>query len=266
MLTAVIRIVRKVKLTISYNNRKITLAMNINKVKVEIWTDVMCPFCYIGKRKFEAGLAQFVHKDKVEVIWKSFQLNPALITDTSVSLNAYMASRKGVSIEEAAAMNAGAAQKATAVGLNYNMDKVTPANTLKAHQFAHFAKKYGLQSNAEELLFRSYFIDGKNIDSDFTLLQLVEELGLSAEEFKMALDQQSYLADVKADIAEAKEMGIRMIPHFMVNRKYVVSGSYDSQTFTDILTKAYNEDQQSASPLGIEYSEGESCTADGNCD
>ncbi len=240
--------------------------MNNNKVKVEIWTDVMCPFCYIGKRKFEAGLAQFAHKDKVEVIWKSFLLNPDLKTDASVSMNAYVAQRKGVSMEEAAAMSEGATQKATTVGLKYNMDKVIPANTLKAHQFAHFAKKHGLQSSAEELLFRSYFIDGKNVDSDSTLSQLVEELGLSAEEFKLAIDKQSYLADVKAEIQEAKELGIRMIPHFAVNRKYVVSGSYDSQTFTDILTKAYNEGQQSTSPNSIKFTQGDSCTTDGNCD
>lgn len=239
--------------------------MDNNKVKVEIWTDVMCPFCYIGKRKFEAGLAGFAHKDKVEVVWKSYQLNPDLKTDASVSLHAYMAGRKGVSMEEAAAMSEGAMQKATTVGLNYNMDKVIPANTLKAHQFAHFAKKHGVQSSAEELLFRSYFIDGKNVDNVSTLLQLVEELGLSAEEFKLAMDKQCYLADVKADMEEAKELGIRMIPHFMVNRKYVVSGSYDSQTFTDILTKAYDEGKQSSSPSTIETFNGESCTTDGNC-
>ncbi|SMO59338.1 protein disulfide-isomerase [Saccharicrinis carchari] len=240
--------------------------MNNNKIKVEIWTDVMCPFCYIGKKKFEAGLEQFAHKDKVQVVWKSFQLNPNLQTDETLSLNAYMAKRKGVSIEEAAEMNTGAVKKATTVGLHYNMDKVIPANTLKAHQFAHFAKKHSLQSEAEELLFRSYFIDGKNIDNTSTLLQLVTELGLSTDEFKTALDKQSYLADVKADIQEAKELDIRMIPHFLVNRKYVVSGSYDSQTFTDILTKAYNEDQQATSPSNFEVTNGESCSMDGNCD
>lgn len=240
--------------------------MKYNKVKVEIWTDIMCPFCYIGKRKFEAGLAQFAHKDKVEVIWRSFQLDPGLNNEEALNLNAYLARRKAVSIEEAAAMSEGAIQKAATVGLNYNFDKVIPSNTLKAHQLAHFAKKYSVQNKAGELLFRSYFIDGKKIDHVPTLLQLVKELGLSAEEFKIALDRQSYIADVKADIEEAKEIGIRMIPYFMVNRKYVISGSYDSQTFTDILKKAYYEGPLNTSPSNIEIAEGESCVIDGNCD
>ncbi|GAO30664.1 DsbA family oxidoreductase [Geofilum rubicundum] len=240
--------------------------MNNKKVKVEIWTDVMCPFCYIGKRKFEAGLAKFAHKDEVEVIWKSFQLDPELKNDGTLNLTAYMARRKSVSLEEAATMSEGATQKAAMVGLHYNLDKVIPSNTLKAHQLAHFAKKHGLQSQAEELLFRSYFIDGQDIDKDATLLQLVEELGLSTETFKGALDRQTYVPDVKADIAEAKALGIRMIPHFLVNRQYVISGSYDSQTFTDMLTKAYNEEQQSPIPINIEFTQGDSCDLDGNCD
>jgi len=202
----------------------------------------------------------------VEVIWKSFQLDPELKNDGTLSLNAYMAQRKSISLQEAAALSEGATQKAATVGLHYNLDKVIPSNTLKAHQMAHFAKKHGLQSNAEELLFRSYFIDGKKIDEVSTLLQLVEELGLSAEEFKLALDRQTYVADVKADIAEAKALGIRMIPHFMINRQHVISGSYDSQTFTDILTKAYNEGQPVTFPSISEDSNGESCTIDGDCD
>ena len=236
------------------------------KVKVEIWTDVMCPFCYIGKRKFEAGLAQFAHKDKVEVIWKSFQLDPELKNDENLHLNAYMARRKGISLKEAAEISEGARQKAAEVGLNYQMDKVIPNNTLKAHQLVHFAKKHGLQSHAEELLFHNYFVDGKNVDDVPTLLHLVEELGLSAEEFQLALDQQSYVADVKADIEAAKELGIKMIPHFMVNRQYVISGSYDPQTFTDILTQAYNAGTQSISPSNMAFINGESCAVDGDCD
>jgi predicted DsbA family dithiol-disulfide isomerase len=242
------------------------VAMNNNKVKVEIWTDVMCPFCYIGKRKFEAGLAQFAHKDEVEVIWRSFQLDPELKNDGTLNLNAYMARRKSVSLEEAAAMSENATQKAAMVGLNYHLDKVIPSNTLRAHQLAHFAKEHGLQSHAEEILFRTYFMDGKDIDKEATLLELVEELGLSAEAFKVALNQKTYVDEVKADIAEAKEMGIRMIPHFMVNRQYVISGSYDSQTFTDLLTKAYNEGQQRFSPANLEFIQGDSCAVDGDCD
>jgi predicted DsbA family dithiol-disulfide isomerase len=239
--------------------------MNNKKLKVEIWTDVMCPFCYIGKRKFEAGLAKFAHKEKVEVIWKSFQLDPELKNDGTINLNAYMARRKSVSLEEAAAMSEGATEKAAMVGLNYNLNKVIPSNTLKAHQLAHFAKKHGLQSQAEELLFRSYFIDGKDIDKDATLLHLVEELGLSAEEFKDALYRQTFVPDVKSDIAEARTLGIRMIPHFLINRQHVISGSYDSQTFTDMLTKVYNQEQANPADPNMEYIQGDSCDLDGNC-
>src|SRR5688500_16867156 len=128
-------------------------------MKIEIWSDVMCPFCYIGKRKFETALAKFPDKDKVHVEWKSFQLAPELKTTPDQNINDFLAEHKGISREQAAAMNNQVSQLAKQVGLVYNLDKSIPANTFNAHQFTHFAKQYGKQNEAEEILFRSYFTD-----------------------------------------------------------------------------------------------------------
>src|SRR5690606_35924856 len=148
-----------------------------NTMKIEIWSDVMCPFCYIGKRKFEQAMAQFPHKDKVQDVWKSFQLSPDMQTDTGKSIHEFLAAHKGISLQEAKKMNDYVTQMAKQVGLTYDFDKSVVANSFNAHRFAHFAKQHGKQEDAEELLFRSYFTDGKNIDDYATLIQLGNEIG-----------------------------------------------------------------------------------------
>ncbi len=209
--------------------------MKEDKIKIEIWMDIMCPFCYIGKRKLEGGLAQFIHKDKVELIWKSYLLDPNLKNDYTLNLNTYLALNKKVSVEQAAAMNRAAAMRAASVGLKYNLDKAIPVNTFKAHQFHHFAKKYNLQSEAIEVLFRSYFVDGKDVSDNMQLMSLAEDLDMNKEDLSVALEQESYVADVNADIMEAKDMGIKMVPYFLINDKHAISGTYDSNTFIAIL-------------------------------
>ncbi|HLP20376.1 MAG TPA: DsbA family oxidoreductase [Chitinophagales bacterium] len=235
-------------------------------MKVEIWSDVMCPFCYIGKRKLEAALTQFSNSDNIELEWKSFQLTPGLITQTGKSLNQFLAEHKGMSLEQAAGLNQQVTNMAKQEGLTFNLDKAVIANTINAHRFVHFAKKNGKQNEAEELLFRSYFTDGKNIDDYATLLQLGSEIGLNAEELKAALESNLYANDVQRDIKEAQQIGVRGVPFFVFDRKYAISGAQPVEAFLQTLEQSFSEWQQEHKMAAIEVTEGDVCKPDGMCD
>src|ERR1700712_5767837 len=166
-------------------------------MKVEIWSDVMCPFCYIGKRRFEDALKKSAHKDEIEIEWKSFQLNPAMITDPEVNIDQYLAQVKGWSIEQARDMNAHVTAMAAEAGLTYNFDRAIVANSFKAHRFTHLAKKHGLGDAAEEQLFKAYFTDGKNTDDSNVLIELGTAIGLDAAELKLTLESDAFANEVR---------------------------------------------------------------------
>ena len=138
-------------------------------MKVEIWSDVVCPFCYIGKRKFENALKDFDHEENVEIVWKSFQLDPGAAPVAGQSLHQYLANRKGVSAEQGKEMNDYMSGVAKAVGLQYNMDTAIVSNTMDAHRLLHLAQKHGLQNETKEALFKAYYTDSKNIGDTETL-------------------------------------------------------------------------------------------------
>ncbi|HEY2581347.1 MAG TPA: DsbA family oxidoreductase [Mucilaginibacter sp.] len=234
-------------------------------MKVEIWSDVMCPFCYIGKRRFEDALAHFEHKDDVEIEWKSFQLNPDMKTNPDISINQYLADVKGWTLDYTRQMNAHVTQMAAEAGLTYNFDKAVVANSFNAHRFSHLAKKHGLGIEAEEQLFRAYFTEGKNIDSEETLIKLGEELGLDPTEIKQTLDSDAYANEVKQDIAEAQYLGIRGVPFFVLNNKYAISGAQAVLVFEETLENAFSEWQKENPKPRFEVIEGESCGPDGDC-
>lgn len=210
-------------------------------MKVEIWSDVMCPFCYIGKRKFEKALEQFQHKEEVEVEWKSFQLDPSIITDPSKSIHQFLAERKGFSIEKAREMNDYVTKLAEKVGLTYNFEKAVVANSFDAHRFSHLAKKHKVKNEAEELLFKSYFSEGKNTADIDTLVQLGIAIGINSDEVKQMLKSKMYEEEVKSDINEAANIGVTGVPFFVVNRKYAISGAQESTVFLSLLNKVYEE-------------------------
>lgn len=212
-----------------------------NKMKVEIWSDVMCPFCYIGKRKFENALTQFADSNTIELEWKSFQLNPDMVTDTSKNINEYLAVHKGVSLDEAKRMNDYVTNMAKQVGLEYNFDKAVVANSFNAHRFSHFAKQHGKQDAAEEKLFSAYFTEGKNTDDLAVLMQLGEEIGLDTVALKAVLESDAYADEVRGDITEAMQLGVRGVPFFVFDRKYAVSGAQDSKVFLQTLEKSFEE-------------------------
>jgi len=232
-------------------------------MKIEIWSDVMCPFCYIGKRRFEEALQNFKHKDDVEVEWKSFQLNPDLETDPNLNITQYLADVKGWTLDYAQQLNNQVTEMAAGVGLTYNFDKAVVANSFDAHRFAHLAKKHGLGDDAEEALFRAYFTEGKNIADHATLTELGIEMGLDETEVKQILESDTYAGEVKHDIAEAGYLGIRGVPFFVMNGKYGVSGAQMVPVFVETLEKSYSEWRQEKSLINI--IEGDSCAPGGDC-
>jgi len=234
-------------------------------MKVEIWSDVMCPFCYIGKRRFEDALQQFEHKDEIEIEWKSFQLNPNMKTDPSQNINQYLADVKGWNLDYAKQMNDHVTEMAAQVGLTYDFDKAVVANSFNAHRLSHLAKKHGLGDAAEEALFKAYFTDGKNIDDKDTLTDLGVSIGLNAIEIRQTLDSYDFTDAVKHDIAEAQYLGIQGVPFFVMNNKYGVSGAQTVPVFTETLQKSFADWQQENNKPKLTVIEGESCTPDGDC-
>lgn len=227
----------------------------------------MCPFCYIGKRKFESALEQFPDRDKIQVEWKSFQLMPELQSNATNSLEEILVATKGLSREQVKGMNLQVTQTAQQVGLDFHLDKSIPVNTFKAHRFLHAAKAQGKQVEAEEALFQAYFTDGKNIDDNEVLLEIAQDIGLDTSSITEVLQGAAYTKEVKEDIHEASTLGIRGVPFFVFNRKAAVSGAQDSSTFLQALQQTYSqwEEENKVTSLNM-INDGATCTVDGNCD
>jgi predicted DsbA family dithiol-disulfide isomerase len=210
-------------------------------MNVEIWSDVMCPFCYIGKRKFETALEQFPHKDKINIIWKSFQLDPTTVTNPDLNTIDHLAKRKGWSKEQANETISHVSGIAKKVGLDFHFEKAVVANSFDAHRLSHLAKKYAKQNDLEEQLFKAYFTDGKNTADHKTLTDLGIAAGLAETEITAVLNSDQYTDAVNEDIDQAQQIGVQGVPFFVLDRKYAVSGAQESDTFLGALTKAYEE-------------------------
>lgn len=230
-------------------------------MKVEIWSDVVCPFCYIGKRKFEKALENFGAKDKVEIVWRSFQLDPEMEYVPGQSVHEYLGIRKGGEAADGKRMNDAMTAMAKEVGLEYNFDTAIINNTLHAHRLLHLAKEKGVQNDMKERLFRAYYTEGKNVGDIDTLVQLGEELGLNGEEVRKVLESDSYTTDVQRDQFEAQQLGARGVPFFLFNNKYAVSGAQPPELFIQVLEKVWEEEK----PQVIAGEDTGFCTLDGEC-
>jgi predicted DsbA family dithiol-disulfide isomerase len=235
-------------------------------MKVEIWSDIACPFCYIGKRKFEKALEGFAHKDSVQVEWKSFQLDPEMKQVPGQDIYESLAEKKGWTPEQAKALSGQVVTMAKEVGLDYNMDATVPANTLNAHRLAHLAAQDGLQDAAEERLFQAYFMEGKNIQDSETLVQLGTDIGLEEDAVRKMLAGGAFTYEVRMDIAEAQQIGVRGVPFFVIDRKYAVSGAQPPELFLKALQTAHAEWEKANPPVAVLNSDGPACDINGNCD
>lgn len=210
-------------------------------MKIEIWSDVMCPFCYIGKRRLEGALEGFPHKDEVEIVWKSFQLNPDMQTEPGKSITDYLAEKKGWSREQTQQAHARLTQSAKDLGLHYDFDKAVVANSFDAHRLVQLAKTLGLGDAMEERLFKAYFSEGGNIADHATLAGLAKDAGLPAADVRKVLESDAFTEEVRRDVDEARQIGVTGVPFFVMDRKYAVSGAQETQVFLKALEKAYGE-------------------------
>lgn len=233
-------------------------------MKINIWSDIRCPFCYIGKRKFEAALEKFPHKNEVEVIWRSFQLDPNLKTRTDISTYDYFAEIKGKSKEEAIQMHQYVNDIARQVGLRFDFENAIVANSFNAHRLIQFARTKDLGDEAEELLFKAHFTEGKNIDDNAVLLEIGVALGLGEEAVKEVLESDAYAKEVQEDELRARAIGVRGVPFFVFNDKVAVSGAQSPETFLETLNKAWVEYQEEKNK-SLTVVEGEICDSDGSC-
>lgn len=232
-------------------------------MEINIWSDVRCPFCYIGKRKFEMALDKFPHKDKVNVIWKSFELDPNLTTNAEVSAIEHLSSAKGISKEQAEGMQEHVANIAKEVGLDFNSKNTIVANSFNAHRLIQLAKTKGLGNEVEEALFKAYFVNGKNIDDEETLVETGVSIGLEDSEVNEIFISDVFAKEVKQDEMQAQSIGINGVPFFVLNNKYAVSGAQSPETFLEVMEQTWKEFEKENPALII--TEGESCSADGNC-
>ena len=217
-------------------------------MKVEIWSDVMCPFCYIGKRHFEKAIDKLPFKDKIEVEWKSFQLNPTYRNTDNEGLYTYLSRSKGMSIDDAKRMTQQVVGMAANVGLALDFDRNIPANSFDAHRLLHFAKSENKQDEAEEALFYAHFIAGKDTAKLEVLSEIANEIGLNAEEVDAVLEGNEFAEDVISDVEESKQLGIRGVPYFVFDRKYALSGAQPVPAFEQGIVQAYTE-WQAAQPI-----------------
>ncbi|MBI3812538.1 MAG: DsbA family oxidoreductase [Nitrospirae bacterium] len=208
---------------------------------VEIWSDVVCPFCYIGKRHLEAALKQFEGRDRVRVAWKSFELDRNADQGGRTSVYERLSKKYGMSLEQARLSTVQVARRAAAVGLRFDFDRVVPANSFDAHRLVHLAVKYGLQNQAEEHLFAAHFTEGLRIDDLETLRRIGVELGLDPEEVKKVLEGDDYGSDVRQEEKEAFSLGVRGVPFFLFNRRDVISGAQPVEKFTEALKSASDD-------------------------
>ncbi|MET0991722.1 MAG: DsbA family oxidoreductase [Lacisediminihabitans sp.] len=208
-------------------------------IKVDIWSDVQCPWCFIGKRKFEAGVAEF--GGEVEVEYHSFELAPDTPVDFDGTPVDYLSDRKGISRAQANEMIDRVTGIAKAVGLDYDYDHIHQTNTVKAHELLHYAKSKGRQLEMKERLLEAYFLNGEHVGRIADLADIAADIGLDRDDVVRALESEEFLADVKADVAQAAEYGINGVPFFVIDGKYGVSGAQEAQAFANVLAKVASE-------------------------
>lgn len=235
------------------------------KMRVDIWSDVMCPFCYIGKRRFEGALAQFENRDDIEIVWHSFQLDPNAAPQPGKDAYSYLAERKGQTLEWSKQAHAQVAEMAAGVGLQYNFDKAVVANSYDAHRITQLAKKYGKGDAMEEQLFKGYFTEGKDIANHDVLIEMAAAIGIDKQETEAVLKSNTYADVVKADIERADEIGINGVPFFVINNKYGISGAQATETFTQALNKAWKEYEKEKPGLTMVDGEAAACEPGGDC-
>ncbi|NUR28862.1 MAG: DsbA family oxidoreductase [Catenulispora sp.] len=209
-------------------------------MRVEIWSDIACPWCYIGKARFEQGLEKFAHKDEIEVVYRSFELDPSLPKGTVSEVIPMLAKKYGMSLEQAQAAEERVASNAHDSGLEYILGAHDVGNTFDLHRLIHFAAEQGKQKDLVGVLFRNHFADERSLFADERLVELAVEAGLDETGVRAVLaDETAYADAVRADEREAAELGANGVPFFVLDRKYGISGGQPAEVFTQALEQAW---------------------------
>lgn len=236
-----------------------------NTLKIQIWSDVMCPFCYIGKRRIEGALAKFEHKDKVTIEWKSFQLDASFKASPDDNVVDHLAIKYGKDKAWAQQMVDNMTQNAKNSGLDFHFEKAILANSHNAHRLLHLAKKYNLGNELKEQLLKAYLTEGKDVNDLDVLSRLGQEVGLDKATVEEVLHSEAYADAVKKDILEAQQIGVQGVPFFVFDNKYAISGAQPEEMFLQALKQTWAEGNFESKGTVINSTEGDSCGIDG-CD
>lgn len=216
-------------------------------MRVEIWSDVVCPWCYIGKGRFEKALARFDHSDEVEVVWRSFQLHPEHPKGVREPLEESLAAKIGGTVEQVRVMNDHVKTLAAAEGLYYDFESYTLVNTFDAHRLTHLAKAHGLGAELHERFLRAQLIEGEVLDDADTLVRLSAEIGVPEDDARRVLEDDDYTADVNEEIRELRALGGNGVPFFVIDRRYGISGAQSTEVILRALETARAEEAQRSS-------------------
>jgi predicted DsbA family dithiol-disulfide isomerase len=216
-------------------------------MNVEIWSDIACPWCYIGKRHFEAALAEFEHAGDVNVTWRSYELDPSAPAEVPGQSVEIIARKYGMSPEQAKAAEGRVTQTAANAGLDYHLDRSRMGSTFDAHRVVHLAKEHGLQDEMKERMFQARFIDGELMSDPDTLVAVAVEVGLPQDEVRATLASDRFADDVRADEETAREFGITGVPMFVVDRKFGASGAQPSEQLLGLLRHGW--ENRAADPV-----------------
>ncbi|EJR47307.1 hypothetical protein IIM_04436 [Bacillus cereus VD107] len=236
-------------------------------MKIEVWSDFVCPFCYIGKRRLEMALERFPHRDDVEVEFKSFELDPNTPIYSGTSISEVLASKYGISVEEADRNNIQLGNHAASIGLSFNFEEMKPTNTFDAHRLAKFAKDQGKEKGITENLLFAYFTESRNLSDAETLAAIAEASGLDKQEaLNVINNKNAYANEVRIDEAIAQQYKITGVPYFIVNQKYAISGAQPLETFVGALGQVWEEEnpKPELQDLSINSTTDAYCT-DGSC-
>lgn len=239
-----------------------------DKMKIEIWSDIACPFCFIGKHQLEKVLTKFPHAEFIEISWRTFILDPTISADSQQSLYSYLATVKGIEIEQVKKLTQHINQRANDVGLKFDFDHSIVANTLNAHRLSHLAKTKGaeLQNKAEELLFTAYFIESKDINNLDVLVEIGTKLGFDQLEVEDVIQKKKFTKDIEADGQEAIALGINVVPYFLFNKQLAISGVQTEDKILETLETAYQQWKNKITTKDTTTIKGSSCSLDGHCE
>ncbi len=233
----------------------------MKKLRIDVWSDIACPWCYVGKRHLEAALARFAHRDAVEVVWRAFELDPSAPReiDRTTRYAGRLAKKYGTSPRDAQVRIDRMTDIARADGLVFDFERIRPGNTFDAHRLLHLAHERGLQDAVKERFLRAYMSEGEPIGSPDALLRLGAEAGLDPDEVRATLATDDYARDVREDEAEAQEIGIQGVPFFVIGGRYVISGAQPADFILQALHHAWSEVE--AKPIA--FGEGDARGPDG---